>query len=51
MRFKAGASGPAGSWTWSWTGAEVRLDPSTAAAAAYAPIGHSWPLFRSSKAA
>ena len=39
-------AGPAGSWQWTWTGATVKVNPTTAVGGAYAPIGDAWHDFR-----
>jgi LPXTG-motif cell wall-anchored protein len=42
-------AGPAGSWTWSWTGANLRADyPGPTMMGAYAPVGDLYSLFRES---
>ena len=40
-----GFVGPAGHWSWTWTGVNVRPQMSETIAAGYAPIGDLWKLF------
>ncbi len=40
-----GFVGPAGHWSWSWTGVNVRPEMSETIALGYAPIGDLWKLF------
>ncbi|TMK19189.1 MAG: hypothetical protein E6G68_06320 [Actinobacteria bacterium] len=40
-----GFIGPAGHWSWDWTGLNARADLSETIAAVYAPVGDAWRLF------
>jgi len=40
-----GFVGPAGHWSWNWTGVNVRPEMSETIAAGYAPIGDLWKFF------